>query len=316
MNEIPLVSISCIAYNQEKYIRECLDGFVMQKTNFPFEVLIHDDASTDRTAEIIREYAAKYPEIIKPICQTENQHSKKVGSINARFNFARAQGKYIALCEGDDFWTDPRKLQIQFDFMESHPDYALCMHDRYVLDYFRKVCYCDAPAKKQPEQGMAFLHSILTDELYYPTQTMFFRRDMYYKREKLFLQDTAGAPMGDFQLVFHLAHEGNVKIIKRRMAVYRCRAGSATNWEDEAKKRAFAARFEQKVDQILVANHYLEWSAERQKKIEAAAQKKPVVFRLIPGVLRRLKMWVGKINFISYQLSRKIGKSGTDFPKL
>src|SRR5690625_3999133 len=100
-----IVSISCITYNQSSYIRQCLDGFLMQKCNFKFEVLIHDDASTDNTADIIKEYQAKYPDIIKPIYQAENQYSKGVRGINIRFNFPRAQGKYIALCEGDDYWT-------------------------------------------------------------------------------------------------------------------------------------------------------------------------------------------------------------------
>lgn len=122
---VPMVSISCITYNHAPYIRECLDGFMMQKTNFAFEVLIHDDASTDGTADIIREYEAKYPDIIKPIYQTENQYSKGI-SPSASFNFPRAKGKYIALCEGDDYWTDPFKLQKQVDFLESHPDYVMC----------------------------------------------------------------------------------------------------------------------------------------------------------------------------------------------
>ena len=97
---------------------QCLDGFMMQQTNFAFEVLIHDDASTDGTTEIIKEYEAKYPEIIKPIYEEENQWVKgRRGS--AVFNFPRAKGKYIAMCEGDDYWTDPLKLQKQVDFLES-----------------------------------------------------------------------------------------------------------------------------------------------------------------------------------------------------
>lgn len=128
MMKTPLVSISCITYNHESYIRECLDGFLMQETNFPFEVLIHDDASTDKTADIIREYEAKYPDIIKPIYQTENQWSKRKGGINIRFNFNRAQGKYIAMCEGDDYWTDPLKLQKQVDFLEANEDCIYVFH--------------------------------------------------------------------------------------------------------------------------------------------------------------------------------------------
>ena len=88
--DAPLVSICCIAFNQEKYIRETLDSFLMQKTSFPFEVLIHDDASTDRTADIIREYAANYPRIVKPVCQTENQHSKGIAVGMPRTNAVRA----------------------------------------------------------------------------------------------------------------------------------------------------------------------------------------------------------------------------------
>jgi glycosyltransferase involved in cell wall biosynthesis len=122
----PLVSICCITYNHEPYIEDALEGFLIQETNFPFEILIHDDASTDQTADIIREYEARYPTLIKPIYQTENQYSQcnKPGRINRK----RAKGEYIALCEGDDYWTDPLKLQIQVDFLEKHPDYVITFH--------------------------------------------------------------------------------------------------------------------------------------------------------------------------------------------
>ena len=129
----PLVSICCLVYNHEPYLRECFDGFMMQKTNFDFEVLVHDDASTDNSASIIREYETKYPDIFKPIYQTENQYSKGV-KVSATFNFPRTKGKYIAMCEGDDYWTDPLKLQKQVDFLETHPDYAMCSHN--FLYYF------------------------------------------------------------------------------------------------------------------------------------------------------------------------------------
>src|SRR5690606_11316563 len=136
---LPLVSISCITYNHAPYIRECLDGFMMQKCDFDFEVLIHDDASTDGTQEIIKEYQEKYPEIIKPIFQTENQYSKGIRGMNIQFNFPRAQGKYIALCEGDDYWTDPLKLQKQLDFLEANPEYVLSCHNYKILDFDGKT---------------------------------------------------------------------------------------------------------------------------------------------------------------------------------
>lgn len=131
-NSVLMVTIRCITYNHESYIRQCLEGFVMQKTNFRFEAIVHDDASTDGTAAIIREYANKYPDIIKPIFETENQHSKHDGSLR-RIMAAHMHGKYIAMCEGDDYWTDPLKLQKQVDFLENHLDYSLCFHRAKVI---------------------------------------------------------------------------------------------------------------------------------------------------------------------------------------
>lgn len=120
-----LVSVICNAFNHEAYIRDALEGFVQQKTNFNYEILVHDDASTDLTADIIREYERKYPEIIKPIYETENQYSKRDGSL-VRIQYGRARGKYIALCEGDDYWTDALKLQKQVDALELHPEIDIC----------------------------------------------------------------------------------------------------------------------------------------------------------------------------------------------
>lgn len=126
-NETVVVSVVCNAFNHGKYIAQTLEGFVMQKTNFAFEVLVHDDASTDNTADLIRQYAEQYPDIIKPYYQTENQYSKRV-PITRKFQYSRAVGKYIALCEGDDYWIDPYKLQKQVDAMEAHPEVDICSH--------------------------------------------------------------------------------------------------------------------------------------------------------------------------------------------
>ena len=126
MKDVPLVSIRCAVFNHEPSLRQCLDGFVMQKTNFPFEAIIHDDASTDGSVAIIREYAAKYPEIIKPVYETENQYSKGNGSLGRALDAAmHPDSKYVALCEGDDYWTDPDKLQQQVDILERDPEVGI-----------------------------------------------------------------------------------------------------------------------------------------------------------------------------------------------
>ncbi len=133
MNENIAVSVVCNAYNHENYIRDALESFLMQKTNFKFEVLIHDDASTDKTAEIIRAYEIKYPDIIKPVYQKENQYSKGIPYASL-YQYPRVKGKYIAVCEGDDYWTDPYKLQKQFDALESCPQVDICAHTADVVE--------------------------------------------------------------------------------------------------------------------------------------------------------------------------------------
>ena len=128
----PLVTVVCTVFNHGKYLKSCLDGFVMQKTDFPFIVLVHDDCSTDDSVRIIKEYADKYPNIIIPIIETENQYSKHDGSLMRAID-VHIKSKYVAYCEGDDFWTSPQKLQVQVDYMERHPDCALCFHDVDIL---------------------------------------------------------------------------------------------------------------------------------------------------------------------------------------
>jgi len=126
MEEI-IVSVLVLAFNHERYIEECLESLVKQRTSFPFEVLIHDDASTDKTPAIIKEYCTKYPDIIIPVFQTINQYSQGI-RIDKVFLYPKARGKYIAICEGDDYWIDPLKLQKQVDAMENHPEIDMCAH--------------------------------------------------------------------------------------------------------------------------------------------------------------------------------------------
>ncbi|RDU71355.1 glycosyl transferase family 2 [Helicobacter aurati] len=130
----PLCSFLCITYNHVEFIEQCLIGFLEQETTFPFEIIIHDDCSTDGTQRIIQEYQAKYPKIIKALYEEENQYSK--GSKGKPFwaLMHKMAGKYIALCEGDDYWNDPKKIQTQVAFLESHSEFVGCYHRCHTLD--------------------------------------------------------------------------------------------------------------------------------------------------------------------------------------
>ena len=127
-----VVSVICLAYNHEEYIEDALKGFAMQETQFPFEVIVHDDASTDGTANIIKKYEKKYPDLIKAIYQSNNQFSQKV-SILRTFVYPIIRGNYIAFCEGDDYWTDPHKLQKQIEILNKHPEINACAHKTMIL---------------------------------------------------------------------------------------------------------------------------------------------------------------------------------------
>lgn len=128
----PLLSIVCITYQHAAFIRHSLDGFLMQQVDFPIEIIVHDDASTDGTADIVQQYVVGHPGIIIPILQSENQF--KLGRKITALAMKKARGKYIALCEGDDYWTDPLKLKKQVDFLETHPDHVMAYHNASIID--------------------------------------------------------------------------------------------------------------------------------------------------------------------------------------
>lgn len=127
------ISVYCLAYNCAKYIEKSINGMLSQKINVDYKIIIHDDASNDGTADIIRTYANKYPEKICAILQTENQYSKGV-NIYEKYIAPNIEGNYIAICEGDDYWIDENKLQLQYDYMEKHPDCSLCTHNTEKYD--------------------------------------------------------------------------------------------------------------------------------------------------------------------------------------
>lgn len=208
-----LVSVVTLAYNHRNYIRQCIDGILMQKTSFTFELLIHDDASTDGTSEIIKEYEKAYPDIVKPIFQTENQYSKGV-SIGAKFLYPKAKGKYIAECEGDDYWTDPLKLQKQVDFLESNNDFSFCFHPVKIF-YHEKELFNDDYTRDVPSETTII---DLAKGNYIHTLSIVFRNNSLVFSE---INKIGTVATGDYVLHMLNAKYGKIKKIPDCMGVYR-----------------------------------------------------------------------------------------------
>ena len=224
MSKETLVSIRCITYNHESYIRDCLEGFVIQNTSFPFEAIVHDDASTDGTAAIIREYAEKYPDIIKPIYETENQYSKHDGSLRRIMDEAISpSAKYIAICEGDDYWIDPLKLQKQADFLETHPDYGLVSSDFFA--FRQKDGQCVNFSQSPIMDGNCFL-DIVTEKKRVQTLTVCIRKNIFFSREKL---DPAKYFLGDQNFILTAALKSKIYCFPQKMGVYRILEESAVH---------------------------------------------------------------------------------------
>jgi len=218
-----VVSISCITYNHAPYIRECLEGFLMQDCDFEYEILIHDDASTDGTQEIIEEYVQKYPDLIKPIYQTENQWSKEIRPTFS-FNLPRAKGKYIALCEGDDYWTDPLKLQKQVDFLENNSDCSMCYHS--VRNIFMTEGKKDIIVGYETVNNVKFTSEEFIKRHYARTVSLLFKTTILLNYPKW----TFESPIGDYPLQMVCALHGAVGYIGGDpMAVYRVGVPGSTN---------------------------------------------------------------------------------------
>ena len=215
--EQPLVAIHCMVYNHEPFLRDCLEGFVMQQTNFPFVAIVHDDASTDGSAAIIREYEEKYPNIIKPIYETENQYSKRDGSVTRIMNAAidATGAKYVAMCEGDDYWTDPLKLQKQVDFLEANPEYSMCFHGAEIINESATqiIIQCQNIEDKEYFTNDIFPNWIV------PTASVLYRRSMLESFPKL--KNPNWIHYGDIVLFLKCTHVGRVWGMKEHMSVYR-----------------------------------------------------------------------------------------------
>lgn len=232
----PKVSVCCISFNQERYIQETIDGFLMQKTSFPFEVLIHDDASTDRTADIIREYEGKFPKIIKPIYQKENQYSKGNRAILASFVYPRAKGKYIALCEGDDYWIDEHKLQMQVDFLENNSDYGMCFSNAEIINGNMETQILTPNIKKN--KRISTKEIIKQGGMFVPTPSMVFR----YEVLNGYPDFCKSCWVGDYPLQIYNALKGKIYFFSKSFVAYRKNAPGS--WTKKNSKKTFLEKKE------------------------------------------------------------------------
>ncbi|MFE3846680.1 glycosyltransferase [Flavobacterium sp. LB3P45] len=205
----PLLSVCLITYNHENYIRQAIESVLMQKVNFDWELIIAEDCSTDTTRAIVLEYKEKYPDFIKLILQEKNVGPAK----NWKNLIETPKSKYIAYFEGDDYWTDPLKLQKQIDFLEFNPDYVLCFHQVNLLkpngeivdDFITKV-----PENYETIETLARLGN------YIHTPSVVFRNIIIS-----FPTEFEQSPMGDYFLYMLLAQDGKLKYLKEKMAIYR-----------------------------------------------------------------------------------------------
>jgi len=229
----PLVSICCITYNHERYIYDAIEGFLIQKTNFPFEIIIHDDASTDGTANIINEYEKKYSKLFVCIYQNENQYSKHI-KISSTYVWPKARGKYIALCEGDDYWTDPYKLQKQVDFLEENPEFSICFHKVMILknNKLMKDYITDVPGEITTIEDLAHTNYIHTPSVVFRSEYVKNLPEWYYH-----------CPVGDYPLFLIIAQYGKIKYLDKTMAVYRIHQGGT--WSQRNK------------DDIIISNKWI-----------------------------------------------------------
>ncbi len=228
------VSIHCITYNHGPYIAQALEGFVNQKTNFRFEAIVHDDCSTDDTADVIREYAQKYPSIIKPIFETENQYSNPKGKLGSIMH-AHLRGEYVAFCEGDDYWTDPLKLQKQVDFLESNKDYSL------VCTKCDKFYQKTNKLLKEVDWGkngeITFKDLVLGNQI--ATLTVVIRSNILTKYRE-FIGDAPAWSFGDYPIWLFASTLGKTRKLSDSTAVYRVLEKSASHLTDDRSKIMWA----------------------------------------------------------------------------
>ena len=300
-----MVSIACITYNHENYIEDAIKGFLMQKTRFPIEIIIHDDASTDRTAEIIKSYEKKYPDLIKPIYQLENQYSKGV-KISANNVWPKCKGKYIALCEGDDYWTDPYKLQKQVDFMENNQDCTLCFHNAEIVNFdktsMNKLQIPNSKWSKKYYYGRNYKYNAGELELleFIPTASFLFPRSLVLYLPEFYFN----AIFGDASLKLYLASKGYAYYMDEIMSAYRTNVKGSTMYIQRKSGEKRIRGHMNYIDTLYGFDKYTE--GIYLKEIEESILKRKIKILMLENNLRELKQDKYKEHYRTLRFVTKI----------
>ncbi len=238
--ETPLVTIFCLVYNHGKFLRLCLDGFISQKVNFSVEIVIHDDASTDESLQIIREYMERYPEWNwRPILQKQNQYSQ--ANCVMKLSMPHVQGKYLAWCEGDDYWTDPYKLQKQVDFLEANPDFSICLHkSRMKWEKSEQEDELIPQESRYNGSSIVTLDDYIKEGNYFATNSIVYR--WCFDRENFKFEEQFPDDILPGDSMLHMMHlkRGSAMVLPDEMSVYRKHAGGV--WFDSNHSEAFYTR--------------------------------------------------------------------------
>jgi len=269
-----LVSINCTTFNHEKYIADAIESFLMQKTNFEYEILIGEDCSTDHTRIIVEQYVKKHPQKIKMITSEKNVGAR----LNSQRLIEHSKGKYIADCEGDDYWIDPYKLQRQVDYMESHPDCSLCFHAAKIV----KAPKWQTGLKIKPYNmdRICPIEDMITEGGFCPTASLMYRRKDVINPPDFYKT----AHVGDYPMQLILGSMGKVYFMETCMAVYRI--GVKGSWSSRLNK---GENIRQKMIRVIdgdisILNNFNSFSEYKYKKfVDNTLLKKELEIYLLQG---------------------------------
>lgn len=309
----PLVSVCCIAYNHEKYIGKAIESFLMQKTNFGIEIIINDDCSTDKTAEIIKTYERKYPHLIKVINQTENQYSNGKKPLDDCI-LPFVKGTYMAICEGDDYWTDKYKLQKQVDFLESNPGYGMCFHKVRVVDTEGK--------KKNKFWGNRLGNQskqITIKDVGIPgtvhLSSVFFRTKLYELKKPGWVKN---AIHGDYALALYMAASAKVFFISDSMSAYRSGVANSLMTKKRSQiDRSNEIRYQKnRIETLEMADEYYDYKYSKEFALISIDSKLKIMmlekkfgfsfFRSLVGYLYGTKNFKMLKTFVAFNFPKSV----------